>query len=239
MQKRSSANLIPAPFDWIEIPGKNYSIAKYPTTNSQFALFIDGGGYKSQQWWSDVGWWHLKKRKWSEPRFWQNPKWNSKDQPVVGVSWYEAMAFCNWLSESSGENITLPTTDQWQYAAQGDDNRLYPWGNDWDCTRCNNSVAPCKSKLTTPVTQYEGKGDSFFCVVDMAGNCWEYCLEENHQIRDYYLDKEPSVPENHIWRFMGGGARYSYEVVFLCETIQSDPAHFRENTKGFRIVKLG
>ncbi|MCE7891253.1 MAG: formylglycine-generating enzyme family protein, partial [Sorangiineae bacterium PRO1] len=46
-----------------------------------------------------------------------------------GISWYEAMAFCTWLSKKAGENILLPTEPQWQRAAQGDDGRLYPWGS--------------------------------------------------------------------------------------------------------------
>jgi formylglycine-generating enzyme required for sulfatase activity len=97
---------------------------------------------------------------------------------VVGVSWCEAIAYCLWLSEKTGQRIMLPTESQWQYAAQGDDGREYPWGNEWDCQRCNNSVKPCDSKSTSPVTQYEGKGDSSFGVVDMAGNVWEWCLTQ-------------------------------------------------------------
>jgi formylglycine-generating enzyme required for sulfatase activity len=79
-----------------------------------------------------------------------------------------------------GYEVTLPTEQQWQRAAQGDDGRTYPWGNNWDCQRCNNSVKPCNSDRTTPVTYYEGrdKGDSPFGVVDMAGNVWEWCLND-------------------------------------------------------------
>src|SRR5690606_8543992 len=111
-------------------------------------------------------------------RFWDDSQWNGADYPVVGVSWYEAVAFCRWLSEATGEAITLPTEEQWQYAAQGDDGRKYPWGDEWDCTRCNNSVEPCHSDGTTPVRQYEGPGDSPFGVVDMSGNVWEWTLTE-------------------------------------------------------------
>lgn len=204
-----SIELMPKPFDWIEIPGgsgmmktdtsgvtlsipdKDYSIAKYPVTNAQFAKFIEAGGYTTERWWTEQGWkarkegWHYDEdwkpsgRPWTEPRYWQDSKWNGVEQPVVGVSWYEAVAFCLWLSEITGENIMLPTEDQWQYAAQGDYGRKYPWGNewDWDCYRCNNSVKPCNSNLTTSVTHYEGKekGNSPFSVVDMSGNVWEWC----------------------------------------------------------------
>ncbi|HLV33558.1 MAG TPA: SUMF1/EgtB/PvdO family nonheme iron enzyme, partial [Spirillospora sp.] len=171
--RSTSLSLMPAPFDWIEIPKKGYSIAKYPITNAQFAKFIEAGGYKQQKWWTQAGWeakakgwaWNSSKSEWEEtgtawtqPRYWTDSKWNGAEQPIVGVSWYEAVAFCLWLSEATGEKIMLPTEDQWQYAAQGDDGRAYPWGNDWDCKRCNNSVEPCDSNVTTPVTQYEGNG---------------------------------------------------------------------------------
>ncbi|MCB0074494.1 MAG: SUMF1/EgtB/PvdO family nonheme iron enzyme, partial [Caldilineaceae bacterium] len=112
------------------------------------------------------------------PRFWTDKQWNGAEQPVVGVSWYEAVAYCRWLSDKTGQAIMLPTEAQWQYAAQGNDGREYPWGNEWDCKRCNNSVKPCDSNVTTTVTAYEGQGDSPFGVVDMAGNVWEWCLTQ-------------------------------------------------------------
>lgn len=182
-------------FEWIAIPGKGYSIGKYPVTNAQFKLFMDVDGYQNQHWWTKGGWeargkgweWRIDAplpmlyetgKAWTQPRFWTDTQFNGAEQPVVGVSWYESVAYCLWLSDLTGESIMLPTEDQWQYAAQGDDGRQYPWGNDWDCHRCNNSVNPCKSDRTTPVGQYEGMGDSPFGVVDMAGNVWERCLTD-------------------------------------------------------------
>jgi formylglycine-generating enzyme required for sulfatase activity len=71
----------------------------------------------------------------------------------------------------------LPTEQQWQHAAQGDDGRLYPWGNVWAAERCNNGIGKnWQTCGTTPVKHYEGKGDSPFGVVDMGGNVWEWCL---------------------------------------------------------------
>jgi formylglycine-generating enzyme required for sulfatase activity len=197
-------HLPPALFEWIEIPAgrvtlvtekgwaANYipegqsrtfevpafAIAKYPVTNVQYALFIEAGGYREKRWWTAAGWSQREKEQWTQPRYWEDETWNGAEQPVVGVSWYEALAFCQWLSHTSGEKIMLPTEQQWQRAAQGDDGRAYPWGNDWDCANCNNSVSPCNSNRTSPVQQYERRGDSPFGVVDMAGNVWEWCLTE-------------------------------------------------------------
>jgi formylglycine-generating enzyme required for sulfatase activity len=170
-----------------------FTISKYPITNAQYARFIRAGGYHEKKWWTAAGWeargqgwnWDSEKvrwvptgKPWTEPRYWGNRNANGAEQPVVGVSWYEATAFCGWLSEASGEMVALPTEQQWQCAAQGDDGRTYPWGNKWDGTRCNNSKPPQESDQTTPVQEYEGRGDSPFGVVDLIGNAWEWCLTD-------------------------------------------------------------
>lgn len=92
--------------------------------------------------------------------------------------WHEALAFCNWLSVMSDEKITLPTEEQWQYAAQGDDGRTYPWGDKWNSANCHTSVGSRKRDRTCPVTTYEGKGDSPSGVVGMVGNVSEWCLTD-------------------------------------------------------------
>jgi formylglycine-generating enzyme required for sulfatase activity len=186
-----------------------FCIAKYPITNAQFAQFIEAGGYAERQWWTDSGLRLRESKNWTEPRYWQDDKWNGADQPVVGVSWYEAVAFCRWLSDATGEAITLPTEQQWQRAAQGDDGREYPWGNTWDKSRCNTDESGIGK--TTPVTQYAGKGDSPFGVVDMAGNVWEWCLTDYATgAVDVAADAEPRVLRGGAWSDDGGRARCAY-----------------------------
>lgn len=192
-KRPTSLELMPKPFAWIDIPAGKvtlkgggyvpeigetfdvpaFTIAKYPTTNAQFAKFIEAGGYEQKKWWTNSGWQEKEKNGWTKPRYWQDKKWNQADYPMDGVSWFEAIAFCLWLSEVTGENITLPTEQEWQRAAQGNDNWTYPWGNEFDKSRCTS-----EGEGTTPVTKYEGKGDSPFGVVDMAGNVGEWCLTE-------------------------------------------------------------
>ena len=58
------------------------------------------------------------------------------NQPVVGVNWYEAMAYAAWLSSVTGQAYRLPTEAEWEWAARRSVRR-YPWGNDWDADRCN------------------------------------------------------------------------------------------------------
>jgi len=98
---------------------------------------------------------------------------NQPEQPVVGISWYEALAYCRWLSELTSQTITLPSEQQWQRAAQGDDGRLYPWGNEDP----NENLCNWQRNVdeTTAVTQYPA-GASPYGVLDMCGNVWEWCL---------------------------------------------------------------
>lgn len=150
-----------------------FAIARYPVTNAQFAEFITADGYKNPAWWTAEGWVAREKGAWEEPRYWGSSDWNQPNHPVVGISWYEALAFCHWLGETTGQVITLPTEQQWQRAAQGDDAREYPWGNEApNETLCNWNR---NVDETTPVTAYPA-GASPFGIMDMSGNVWEWCL---------------------------------------------------------------
>lgn len=163
-----------------------FMIAKYPTTNAQYSKFMEAGGYSERKWWNPHAWgmlrrgrpiWSNEERDWVtgpqtalEPTEWGNSELNQPDHPVVGLSYYEAAACCRWLGEITGEPITLPSEPQWQRAAQGDTNWAYPWGDAFDSLRCYQ--IPGK---TCAVTEYEGKSDSPFGIVDMFGNCSEWC----------------------------------------------------------------
>lgn len=150
-----------------------YAISRYPVTNRQFAAFVAASGYENPQWWPVEGWRWRQKEKWTEPHHWQASNWNQPDCPVVGVSWYEALAFCGWLGELSGRELTLPSEQQWQRAAQGNDNREYPWGNSKPTPElCNWNRDQDKTSI---VDQYPA-GISPFGVMDMSGNVWEWCL---------------------------------------------------------------
>ncbi len=177
--------LLPPPFEWIEIPAGRvtledgrgdfdvpaFQIAKYPITNAQFQVFADAeDGYCHPRWWDyspEAAQWRRENDR-PAPGGWSGPK-----QPRETVCWYEAVAFCRWLSDRTGEMITLPTEQQWQRAAQGDDGREYPWGNDFDPMRCNTGEN--RISRTTDVDRFP-TGESPYGVMDMAGNVWEWCL---------------------------------------------------------------
>jgi formylglycine-generating enzyme required for sulfatase activity len=150
-----------------------FAISKYPVTNAQFVPFIESNGYTNRAWWTDEGWKIKQKEDWQEPRYWRSGDWNKPNNPVVGVSWYEALAFCQWLSATIDQEITLPSEQQWQRAAQGDDGREYPWGNDKPGPELCNWNRYLDE--ITPVTEYP-YGSSPYGVMDMSGNVWEWCL---------------------------------------------------------------
>lgn len=237
--KPRSIDLLTPPFAWIDIPGTSgklwrgapYRIAKYPVTNKQFEQFIVEHAYLEPRFWTEEGWAIRDYELWRWPLKWQDEQWNTPDQPVVGVSWFEAVAFCLWLSDTTGEKIMLPTKDQWEFAAQGDDERRYPWGNKWSASRCNNNLDQKGIGRTTPVQQYEGKGDSPFGVVDMAGNVWEWSLTDLEGANDVNREAE--------YRILRGGSWYNEDVMqFQCEMFFRDFPTSRQDHIGFRIVML-
>ncbi len=152
-----------------------YYIDKTPVTNAEFGRFMAAGGYANSAYWAEAiaakrwidGQFVYSNEKYAQPRYWEDKKWNQPEQPVVGVSWYEALAYARWAGKR------LPTEAEWEKAARGSDGLLYPWGNTWDKGRANTEEANLKQ--TTPVTQYAGKGDSPYGALDMAGNVWEWC----------------------------------------------------------------
>lgn len=144
-----------------------FLIAKYPVTVTQFAEFLtDQKGYLNPEWWDellDSSVWHKRHQTLMKTA---NTNGNL---PQTSVTWDEAMAFCYWLSQKTGLEITLPTEQQWQRAAQGDDDRTYAWGKIFEKNKCNFN-----SMFITPVDRYP-TGKSPFDVMDMCGNVEEWC----------------------------------------------------------------
>lgn len=208
----------------------DFYISKYPVTNQEYAKFVASKGYEQQKWWTPEGWEWRSKENWFDPAYWREPVWNQPDYPVVGVSWFEAYAYCQWLREMTGKRINLPTEQQWQRAAQGDDKRLYPWGDNWDENRCNNRVNKNYEGRTTPVNFYEGVGDSPFGVVDLVGNVWEWCLTT-------YRTDATNPLGNSIRTLRGGSWNHSGSDVFRTICRSSGAPSNVYNCAGFRIVQ--
>lgn len=134
---------------------ERFQIARVPITNIQYQFFVEATGYSVPEHWEDG-----------------RPPRGLESHPVVNVSWHDAIVYCRWLSEVTGKPITLPSEAQWEKAARGDqDKREYPWGDEWDETRCNTYELSLGD--TTPVGVFPEGVSSYGCL-DMAGNVWEW-----------------------------------------------------------------
>ena len=153
-----------------------YRIGKYPVINAQYRRFVEDGGYtdKWRKCWTDAGCQWCKQEAIEGPRWWDDSKWNLDNHPVVGVSWYEAVAYCNWLTKTDpqGRVFRLPTEAKWEKAARGTDGREWPWGNEFDPEKAN--MRESGIGRTTAVGLFP-LGVSSCEAHDMAGNVWEWC----------------------------------------------------------------
>jgi formylglycine-generating enzyme required for sulfatase activity len=212
-----------------------YYIGKTPVTNAQFRPFLEGDGYTNRAYWSDNGWEWRTKLKRTQPYHWNDKKWNGAAQPVVGVSWYEAAAYCRWLSAQTGDNYCLPSEAEWEKAARGTDGRIYPWGNQApDKTRANFGKAVGR---TTPVGIYPA-GASPYGVLDMAENVWEWTRSE-YQDYPYNPDdgrEEGSDPAGKVFTLRGGSWYTDRTYVRCAARYWYDPYYGVDVISGFRVL---
>ena len=143
-----------------------FLLARTPVTNSQYQAFIDVNGYNERRWWSDTGWTWRQEEGATEPRFWRERRWNAPNQPVVGVSFWEAEACAAWAGGR------LPTEREWEAAARGPSGRDYPWGGDWRDGICNSDEFGLGA--TSPVGLFPSSRQADFGFDDLAGNVWEW-----------------------------------------------------------------
>lgn len=223
--------------DWIqnerplhEVTLDAYAIGRYPVTNAEFTRFIEDGGYQNRDYWTEAGWQCKEREGWKQPRYWEDEGWNDPSQPVVGVSWYEAVTYCHWLAARTGKPYRLPTEAEWEKAARGGllsakedrgrQGRRYPWGHTWDVSCCNNRESGLSR--TTPVGQYPN-GDSPYGAGDMVGQVWEWCSSKygGHEDKPqfgypYRPDDEREELEGSDTRILRGGSWYDSNPAVTC-----------------------
>jgi len=168
------------------------------------------------------------------------------DHPVVYVTSFEAVKFCEWLSQKEGRTYRLPTEAEWEYAARGTDSRKYPWGNQigrgelanfadastafaWSDLRINDGYP-----VTSPVGAFP-RGASFFAIEDMAGNVWEWCLDFFQPLAGSHK-QNPRGPASGAKRVYRGGSWKSRFTNLRASARSSNAPNFSCNDLGFRIV---
>jgi len=193
-----------------------FELGLSPVTNNEYFIFAWSTGYRM-------------------PRYWHGFKYaeSLKEHPVVGVSQVDALAYCQWLSDQTGSTYRLPTESEWERAARGDDERIYPWGDRFENWRCNTQEGG--KRVTTPVGAYTPGGDSPFGVLDMSGNVWEWT---NSVLLPYpynALDgREEVTPESHC--VLRGGAWYYSRKLARCSTREWVLPSYISPLIGFRIA---
>jgi formylglycine-generating enzyme required for sulfatase activity len=197
-----------------------FRMAVLPVTNEDYAGFLTATG-------------HLA------PRFWEEPAFDRPRQPVVGVSWFDAVAYCEWLSELHSVRFRLPTEAEWEKAARGGlEGVPYPWGDepfDGKAGRFEQD-APWEVGAAPP----NGYG-----LIDIGFNVHEWCSDW-YDPGYYAVSPEadpqgpptggvplPHLPERKASR--GGAWRHSVKVS-RCAARSSIPPEYRYNDYGFRVA---
>jgi hypothetical protein len=196
--------------------GTPLRMSRYAVTNSQFAVFVKDGGYhnRSERYWSNEGLQWLTEFQPRAPLYWRDPRWNRPNQPVVGVSFWEADAFCRWCGGR------LPTEAEWEAAARGPRGLVYPWGDKWQDGICNSSAA--RVGRTSPAGLFPSSRSREFALEDMAGNVWEWTS-----------DVYPAGDEH---RMLRGGSWDIYGWVCRAASRVYDRPGVRDRNVGFRVV---
>lgn len=217
--------------DWVEVEQPShvvelseYSISKYPITNSEYQAFVRDAKHKAPHGWSGD----------------QFPA-QKGSHPVVHVSWNDSIAYCKWLKEKSGKLYRLPTEAEWEKAAcckSDNESLIYPWGNTFDPNNANTAEARVGD--TSAVGNFSQHGDSPYGCGDMAGNVWEWCndwFDENEyaQRRESSM-KDPPGPKFGQERVLRGGSFNRSHRYARCAFRRTyDPLNSNSDI-GFRVV---
>lgn len=194
----------------------SFEIAKTPVTNAEYTRFLEATPV-------------------APPAYWGDPRFNNPQQPVVGVNWKEAVAFCEWLTLETGQTHRLPTEAEWEKAARGGlDGARYPWGN----AKPEEVFPNTKLPLTAPPAVGWGPANGFG-LTDLSGSCHEWCLDWYEE--GYYLASptlNPRGPLAGTRKVSRGGAWRHQHPWSPVARRSSLPPQLRYSDYSFRVVRL-
>ena len=206
-------------------------------TNADYQKFIDAGGYKQQgTWWTDAGWtWYQGNKNYGHPANYSG--FTDANQPRVGITWYEAHAYCQW------RGARLPTEAEWEYAARGPSDPIYPWGfhsaDVFDSSKVVSSVGSSTS-YTAPVGS-KPDGVSWVGGLDMSGNVrqWTSSIYNDKAYGPNYKSSDyESITDITSYRVLRGGSKYDTDSFVFRAAFRNTDQPFNENDiTGFRCVR--
>jgi formylglycine-generating enzyme required for sulfatase activity len=218
-----------------------FQIGKYPITYAQFERFVTAeDGYRNPKWWDGL---HAEGKA-QQQKGTGEQSFKYANHPRENVSWYDAMAFCAWLTAChvgtaflpSDRVIRLPTVPEWEAAAYGPQGLVYPWGDEYvpgyaNINEIGKSTGLYYLRKTTAVGMYP-QGSSWCGALDIRGNIWEWMLTE-------FLD-ENNITSNDARTLCGQSwsNNYDFARVALSRYVGGSP-HHRNDVIGFRVVLGG
>jgi len=167
------------------------------------------------------------------PPFWHDASFSHPEQPVVGVSWFDAVEYCKWLSAAAGRGYRLPSEAEWERAARGGvEGKLFPWG-----AAPPQSLPDYDRRWHTgpePVARY---APNAYGLYDICENVHEWCSDWYQP--DYYAvsrERNPRGPETGVRRASRGGSWRHHIKVARCSARSSIPPEFHYADYGFRVA---
>ena len=229
----------------------DFQISRFPMTNALYREFLDtqNGAYDPQAaCWTEHGRTFLAPggHRWDDeetfvtlPRLWHDTTFNQPNQPVVAVSWYEAAAFCRWLTTrehaagrlDTGAIIRLPTSLEWEYAARGGDQHRYPWG-DSEPTPEHANYDQTGIGRPSPVGCFP-RGIATCGALDMAGNVMEWLATPDE--KDRQVEAEKDFTQNTFVLLVDGTYHRSKKSLGCGVRDRYDP-YFGNDNLGFRVL---
>ena len=196
---------------WVD----SFSIGRFPVTNREYRLFVE-------------------KTHGPNPPFWSDAMFSDPDQPVVGVSWADAITYCKWLRERTGKEFRLPSEAEWERASRGGrEGALYPWGDKPPSERPYAGY-----DLQTGGPQRVGaNAPNDFGLYDMSEGVHEWCSDyyDPHYYR-YSPERNPRGPSSGQRRTSRGGS-WRHRIKFSrCAARSSLPPVFKYADYGFRLA---
>jgi len=232
----------------------SFRISKYEITNALFSKFVQDGGYNNQVYWTDNGWAEKNTQNWTTPLQWPGML-EQLNHPAGAISWYEAVAFCNWLSRKEGlvpaydssgrtsvraSGYRLPTEAEWEYAAAkggpGNKEWLYAYGNTWDISK---EAANMPGPIDVGSRSAPG-GDTPQGLADIGGNIREWCsdnwIDDGNVVgtMDRYIFNSDANDQRLCMR--GGPYHRSTEEFFRVASREPVAPSARGSDYGFRVV---
>lgn len=196
---------------WVDV----FQLAACQVTNADYARYLAASGV-------------------TPPPMWNDALFNHPAQPVVAVSWFDAVAYCEWLSRQTGHRYRLPTEAEWERAARGGkEGKLFSWGD-----APPQSLPDYARRWLTgpePVGRYAPNG---FGLYDIGDNVHEWCSDW-YQANYYAVSPEqnPQGPPSGTRRASRGGSWRHHIKAARCAARSSIPPEFQYADYGFRVAR--